>query len=76
MIVRSHSFLPSFISGRRGRSSVFSVDFELDTEEEEEEEDDDESRFSVDICPSSGEQNDKSKAGLLFVGAVATDDGI
>jgi|TARA_Y100000994_G_C15417510_1_gene328543 hypothetical protein len=52
------------------------VDFELDTEEEEEEEDDDESRFSVDICPSSGEQNDKSKAGLLFVGAVATDDGI
>ena len=48
------------------------MDFELDTEEEEEEE----SRFSVDNCPSSGEQNDKSKAGLLFVGAVATDDGI
>ena len=50
------------------------MDFELDTEEETEEEE--ESRFSVDICPSSGEQNDKSKAGLLFVGAVATDDGI
>ena len=36
---RSFSFVSSFfISGRRGRSSVFSVDFELDTEEEEEEE--------------------------------------